>query len=203
MAVPHVSGVAALIWSQNPSLSNQKVREILRNTAIDLGSSGRDKYYGYGKVNAYAAVTLGRILSSKSGYFSGSGNAYTFSVNIPAKSRVTVVMAGNENSDFDLYAKWGSPPTTTDYDVRGFSATSLEYFTVEGSGALYVMVRSYSGSGHWKCWVLSGEPGSNSGRKGGYLSGTGDSDTHSISGTGIGYAFNSGPDSSDFDLYVK
>jgi subtilisin family serine protease len=203
MAVPHVSGVAALFWSQNPSFSNEKIREILRNTAIDLGSSGWDKYYGYGKVNAYAAVTLGRILSSKSGYLSGSGNTYTFSVSIPAKSHVTVVMAGNEDVDFDLYAKWGSPPTTTDYDARGYSSTSLEYFTVEGSGTLYVMVRSYSGSGYWKAWVVSGEPSANSGRIGGYLSGTGDSDTYSISGTGLGYAFNSGPDSSDFDLYIK
>ncbi len=150
MAVPHVSGVAALVWSQNPSFTNQKVREILRNTAVDLGSSGWDKYYGYGKVNAFAAVTLGRILSSKSGYLTGSGNTYTFSINIPAKSHVTVVMAGNEDADFDLYAKWGSPPTTTDYDARGYSGTSLEYFTVEGSGTLYVMVRSYSGSGYWK-----------------------------------------------------
>ncbi|ADC64416.1 peptidase S8 and S53 subtilisin kexin sedolisin [Ferroglobus placidus DSM 10642] len=203
MAVPHVSGVAALVWSQNPSFSNQKVREILRNTAVDLGSSGWDKYYGHGKVNAYAAVALGKILSSNSGYLSGSGNTYTFSVSIPARSHVTVVMAGNEDADFDLYAKWGSPPTTTDYDARGYSSTSLEYFTVEGSGALYVMVRSYSGSGYWKAWVVSGEPSANSGRNGGYLSGTGDSDTYSISGTGIGYAFNSGPDSSDFDLYIK
>ncbi|WP_456468630.1 S8 family serine peptidase [Archaeoglobus sp.] len=203
MAVPHVSGVVALVWSQNPSLSNQKVREILRNTAVDLGSSGWDKYYGYGKVNAYAAVTLGRILSSKSGYLSSSGNTYTFSINIPAKSHVTIVMAGNENADFDLYAKWGSPPTTTDYDVRGYSATSLEYFTVEGSGVLYVMVRSYTGSGYWKCWTLSGKPSVSSGRNGDHLSGTGDSGTYSIIGIGIGYAFNSGPDGSDFDLYIK
>ena len=126
-----------------------------------------------------------------------------FSVNIPAKSHVTVVMAGNEDADFDLYAKWGSPPTTSDYDALGYSGTSLEYFTVEGSGTLYVMVRSYSGNGYWKVWVVSGEPSANSGRIGGYLLDTGDTDTYSIKGTGIDYAFNSGPDSSDFDLYIK
>ena len=48
-------------------------------------------------------------------------------------------MAGNETADFGLYAKWGSPPTTSDYDALGYSGTSLEYFTVEGSGTLYVM----------------------------------------------------------------
>ncbi|MCX9013172.1 MAG: S8 family peptidase, partial [Candidatus Methanoperedens sp.] len=66
MAVPHVSGVAALIWSQYPTFSNEKVREVLRNTAVDLGSSGKDIEYGYGKVNAYAAVTSNML--SKWGY---------------------------------------------------------------------------------------------------------------------------------------
>jgi hypothetical protein len=110
---------------------------------------------------------------------------------------------GNENAGFDLYAKWGSPPTTSNYDARGFSSTSLEYFTTSGSGTLYIMVRSWSGSGHWKCWALSGSPGANSGRKTGSLSGTGSTATYSRSGSGKGHALNSGPDGSDFDLYTK
>jgi hypothetical protein len=51
-----VAGVAALVFSRNPLLTNQQVRDILDSTAIDLGSSGWDEYYGHGKVNAYAAV---------------------------------------------------------------------------------------------------------------------------------------------------
>jgi len=143
----------------------------------------------------------GDLITSKSGTLSGTGNSYTFSVS--GYSTVTAVMAGNENADFDLYAKWGSPPTTSNYDARGYSSTSLEYFTTSGSGTLYIMVRSYSGSGHWKCWALSGSPSANSGRKTGSLSGTGSTATYSRSGSGKGYAFNSGPDSSDFDLYTK
>ena len=205
MAAPHVSGVAALMWSQNPwvAYNNAKIREVLKNTAIDLGTSGKDKYYGYGKVNAYAAVTSGVVLTDKSGSFTETHEDYTFSVSVPAPSAVNVVMAGNENADFDLYAKWGSPPTTTNYDAIGYSGTSLEYFTVEGSGTLYIMVRSYGGIGNWKCWVLSGEPSANSGRKWGTLSETGDTATYSLSDTGIGYAFNSGPDGNNFNLYTK
>ncbi len=56
MATPHVSGVAALVFSHRPSLRNDQVREILISTAIDLGSSGRDQYYGYGAVCAVCAV---------------------------------------------------------------------------------------------------------------------------------------------------
>jgi thermitase len=58
MAAPHVAGVAALIWSQYPSLTNQQVRTILTQTADDLGSAGFDGYFGYGKVNAQAAVLI-------------------------------------------------------------------------------------------------------------------------------------------------
>jgi hypothetical protein len=58
MATPHVAGVAALLWSQYPSLTNQQVRTILTQTADDLGSAGFDEYFGYGKVNAQNAVLL-------------------------------------------------------------------------------------------------------------------------------------------------
>jgi hypothetical protein len=56
MATPHVSGVAALTLSTSPSLSNQQVRDILDETADDLGSTGRDEYYGFGRVDAQEAV---------------------------------------------------------------------------------------------------------------------------------------------------
>jgi serine protease len=56
MATPHVSGVAALIWSWNPSLTNVQIREALQMTALDLGDPGRDDYYGFGLVQAYDAL---------------------------------------------------------------------------------------------------------------------------------------------------
>jgi subtilisin family serine protease len=56
MAAPHVSGVAALIWSQNPSASNQAVRDALNLTALDLGIPGPDNYYGSGLVQAEHAL---------------------------------------------------------------------------------------------------------------------------------------------------
>jgi len=56
MASPHVAGLAALIWSQNPSWTNQEVRAQIRNTAQDLGSSGWDSKFGYGRIDADAAL---------------------------------------------------------------------------------------------------------------------------------------------------
>lgn len=56
MACPHVAGVAALVMEANDALTNADVRSIMNNTATDLGAPGWDPEYGYGLVNAEAAV---------------------------------------------------------------------------------------------------------------------------------------------------
>ena len=55
-ACPQVAGVAALMLSINSYLPEFRIREILQNTAQDLGATGFDPYYGYGLVDAGAAV---------------------------------------------------------------------------------------------------------------------------------------------------
>jgi subtilisin family serine protease len=56
MATPHVSGVAALLWSAYPSLSNLQIRDAMTTTALDLGEPGRDIAYGFGLVQAWDAL---------------------------------------------------------------------------------------------------------------------------------------------------
>jgi serine protease len=56
MATPHVSGVAALVWSANPSWTNQQIRQALEVTAEDLGTPGYDTSFGWGLVQAKAAL---------------------------------------------------------------------------------------------------------------------------------------------------
>jgi subtilisin family serine protease len=56
MATPHVSAVAALVWSAMPGATNAEIRAVLQDTAQDLGALGRDNYYGYGLVQAKAAI---------------------------------------------------------------------------------------------------------------------------------------------------
>jgi subtilisin family serine protease len=55
-AAPFVSGLASLVWSRNPALTNDQVAGILMGTATDLGPAGRDDQFGYGLINARAAV---------------------------------------------------------------------------------------------------------------------------------------------------
>ena len=55
MATPHVSAVAALVWSYKPECTAAQIRTTLNNSAMDLGAAGRDIKYGYGLVQAKAA----------------------------------------------------------------------------------------------------------------------------------------------------
>ena len=55
-ASPIVAGVVALVMSANPALSSSQVESLLFSTATDLGAAGKDIYYGYGRVDANAAV---------------------------------------------------------------------------------------------------------------------------------------------------
>jgi len=59
-AAPQVTGAAALVWSVAPNLTNKEVREILINSAEDLGQAGRDNEYGYGLLNVEKAVELAK-----------------------------------------------------------------------------------------------------------------------------------------------
>ena len=55
MATPHVSAVAALVWSYFPTCTAVQIRSSLGKSAQDLGTAGRDTKYGYGLVQAKAA----------------------------------------------------------------------------------------------------------------------------------------------------
>jgi subtilisin family serine protease len=58
MATPVVSGIAAMIKAQNPNLTPSQIKQILNKSAVDIGTKGKDIYYGYGKVDAYKAINL-------------------------------------------------------------------------------------------------------------------------------------------------
>ncbi|MBI3872472.1 MAG: S8 family serine peptidase [candidate division Zixibacteria bacterium] len=64
MSAPHVTGAAAVLLSLAPGLSNERVRQILRATAIDIvdpygdgqNLPGFDRYTGAGRIDLAAAV---------------------------------------------------------------------------------------------------------------------------------------------------
>jgi subtilisin family serine protease len=56
MASPHVAGAVALLLAQHPTLSPAQAREVLESTARDGGSPGWDPQFGFGIIDASAAI---------------------------------------------------------------------------------------------------------------------------------------------------
>lgn len=57
MAAPHVSGVAALIIAKGIAATPGEVRNVLQETAEDLGVPGKDNTFGWGLIDAQAALS--------------------------------------------------------------------------------------------------------------------------------------------------
>ena len=57
-ACPIAAGVAALILSIEPNLTGEEARHFLERSAKDLGDPGWDQYYGWGRVDARAALDM-------------------------------------------------------------------------------------------------------------------------------------------------
>jgi len=57
-SAPIAAGVAALVISANPVLRGAQVQNVLKQSADDLGSTGWDSSYGWGRLNAARAVDL-------------------------------------------------------------------------------------------------------------------------------------------------
>lgn len=65
MSVPHVSALAALIWSKHPSLSIEQVSNVIRNTARQPVGNGEgwNPFVGHGVIDAGAALRVDRVES--------------------------------------------------------------------------------------------------------------------------------------------
>jgi thermitase len=69
-AAPIVAGAAALVLSANPGLTPSQVQNILKQSADDLGATGWDSTYGYGRINLARALSM----SAGTGDLGGTGD---------------------------------------------------------------------------------------------------------------------------------
>jgi len=56
MASPFVSGLAGLVISRKPDMAAADVAALITGNADDLGTAGKDAYFGYGRINAYRTM---------------------------------------------------------------------------------------------------------------------------------------------------
>ncbi len=71
MAAPFVTGTVALMLTVDPTLSPDQIKNILETTADDKGTPGKDKYFGWGRLNAGKAVNA--VVQKTIGTSMGSG----------------------------------------------------------------------------------------------------------------------------------
>jgi len=134
MATPHVSGVAALIWSKYPGATNVQVRTALTTSAQDLGTAGRDNSYGYGLVRAKNALDALAALNPAPG---GSDTV------APVISSVTSAVTNAKNGSFEI--SWTTNElSTSNVQIGGTmytdsTLTTLHRRSFRGSkGATYI-----------------------------------------------------------------
>ncbi|MDI3236399.1 S8 family serine peptidase [Exiguobacterium antarcticum] len=112
MASPVVAGVAALVKSSEPNLSADDITDRLTSTADDLGSSGRDDYYGSGRVNAKSALKIRQVDALSIDEFSDASDEIT-----------GTVPSGNGLGSVLVFDTWGSTIGSAEYLYGGESFT--------------------------------------------------------------------------------
>jgi len=139
MAAPHVSGLAALLLSKRPGLSNEDVRQIIRSSADDVDAPGWDVNSGYGRINAY------RALQMVSGDFTVSVSPASGSVTSGNSKTATVTVTSIKgfNSTVNLDVAFALPtgaaatfsPTTVTPPENGTATSTLTISTSSSTPA--------------------------------------------------------------------
>ncbi len=97
MATPHVAGALALALSCDPSLSNVQLRQMMQDTAEDLGTTGWDNIYGHGLLRIDTLVNAIGTCGGGGGPSNGAPTAsFTHSAN-----DLSVSFDGSGSSDPD------------------------------------------------------------------------------------------------------
>jgi len=118
-AAPMVAGVASLLLSRHPTLSARQVRQMLLNSARDVGASGIDQFSGYGMLDAAAAL---RANPDSYIFAAVSGVAVVGSADGPAVSVVGTIAANSlKEAYIDVGA--GEQPTQWARVLDGLRAT--------------------------------------------------------------------------------
>jgi len=91
-STPLVSGLAAIIKSKFPNMTNAEIRKRLEDTAWDIGSAGWDDEFGHGLVDFYKAL-IGGVTGENQHLFIGvTSSPIVFDeVIIVVKSKVEVI----------------------------------------------------------------------------------------------------------------
>ncbi|MBI5676548.1 MAG: S8 family serine peptidase [Nitrospirae bacterium] len=138
MAAPHVSGVAGLIFSLNPSLSSLQAKEIILNTA-DLKPSMSGRTLTGGRLNAYNAALHSVQLNAPSGLNAAAASSST----------INLTWADNSNNEtgFRIERKAGDEGIYSEIAAVGANVTGYNDAGLNSSTLYYYRIKAYNPAG--------------------------------------------------------
>ncbi|MEJ2209656.1 MAG: S8 family peptidase [Anaerolineae bacterium] len=134
MATPYVAGLAALIWSLDPTLTPDQVQQTIQDTAVDLGPPGWDANYGWGRIDVQAALLSRAVTSTPSLLpITNAGGAGDYTVDWTDAILATgYVLQEDDNASFTSPLQRYSGPNSQTYISN--QAPGTWYYRVIASG---------------------------------------------------------------------
>jgi len=152
MAAPHVTGLAAILLGI-PGIDPAHVRSLIESTSLDLGTPGRDVYYGYGLIQMDAAIKA--ALPTTTFTISGNAGVGGAILSYTDGSLKTATTDDNGYYSFVISYSW-SGTVTPSLSGYSFSPDTREYTDIQANqiGQDYTALQTYildvniAGTGH-------------------------------------------------------
>ena len=129
-ASPFLASAVALIKSNNKSYTNSEIYEILKRNAVDLGTSGKDNYYGYGSINFNTDLFYHPVIAS-----------LTASAEYSEKNKVSAkVISGTSINSYTVTENSNTPLSWQSItDAKNFMNFS---FNINKNGTFYIWFKN-------------------------------------------------------------
>lgn len=128
MAAAFVSGLAALIQSENASMPPLEIKSIIENS-VDLSQHLLDRVQSGGRVNAYNALTLLRELSLDANLHSPDSIHLSWTTDTPLNGPITIQRRMDNQMDFSAIAQLDSD--TNQYMDNSIASDETYYYRVQ------------------------------------------------------------------------
>ncbi len=153
-SAPLVSGVAALMLSVNPDLTQREVREIIVNTAIDQNNQFR---FGAGLLNAHAAVraAINKRADSTAVACADTMGACSFVNFHQSATSGRLNFDGQNNLDIADFTADANSPNRLSVDNANVKLTLPNPYTVTANTILEVTIQNDGGCGEYMAFLFS------------------------------------------------
>jgi hypothetical protein len=145
MAAPHVSGLAALMWSARPSLTASQVTAIITGTAMDANGDvyrGWDEYLGWGRIEAGRALAM----TTQRGDLRLTPSRFSLSVGEMVSITATLPTTAETNVPITFTAQGGAVAPEETVAASRVATTTLVAGPLAGTAVVTAATETLSGT---------------------------------------------------------